>query len=168
MKRNGYLTVDLSKECKITTTLVHRLVADAFIPNPNGLRYVNHKDSNRQNNNANNLEWVTSSENRLHGIKSGNVSFRGKKVMCVEKKKVFDRPSLAAEWIVKKYPGRINGKLRVAAGNIAHCCAGHKVRAYGFTWKYCEGSTTIPEGSTPKRVEMGTTQTDNAVGKDIV
>lgn len=168
LKRNGYLTVDLSKGCKIKTTLIHRLVAETFIPNPNGLRFVNHKDSNRKNNRADNLEWVTSSENRLHGMKNGNVTFKGAQIMCVEKKKVFDRALLAAEWVAKKHPGRINGGLRVAAQNIRACCKGNKHTAYGFTWQYHEGSTTIPKGSTPKRVEMGSTLPDHAGGKDIV
>ena len=168
LKRNGYLTVDLSKGCKTKTTLVHRLVAETFIPNPNGLRFVNHKDSNRQNNDVANLEWVTSSENRLHGISDGNVTFRSRQIVCVEKKKVFDRPMIAAEWIAKKYPERINGSLRVAAQNIRGSCNGNRHTAYGFTWEYHEGSTTIPKGSTPKRVEMGSTLPDNAGGKDIV
>ena len=164
LKGNGYLTVDLAKDNKIRTTLVHRLVANAFIPNPNGLRFVNHKDSNRQNNDISNLEWVTSSENRLHGMEVGHVRYNSRKVRCVEKNKVFDRVSLAAEWVETNYPGRINGALRNATNNIRSCCKGRTPKAYGFTWKFHEGSTTIPKGSTPKRVEMGRTLPDNAGG----
>lgn len=48
LKRNGYYTVDLSKDGKVKTTLIHRLVAETFIDNSKGLKYVNHIDSNRK------------------------------------------------------------------------------------------------------------------------
>ena len=50
---------------------VHRLVSEAFIPNPNNLPCVNHKDGNKQNNSVDNLEWVTYSENTIHSFKTG-------------------------------------------------------------------------------------------------
>lgn len=51
--------------------LVHRAVAEAFIPNPNNLPCVNHKDGNKNNNEADNLEWVTHQQNSLHAVKGG-------------------------------------------------------------------------------------------------
>ena len=165
LKRMGYYTVDLCKNGNVKTTNVHRIVADAFCPNPNGVRFVNHKDSNRTNNNASNLEWVTSSENRIHGIKHGYVRFPSKQLFCIEKGIVFERPKLAAEWIMANYPDRIKSTARIAARNIHAACDGLKHTAYGFTWKYHEGSTTIPKGSRVKRPEMGD---PTKVGEDIV
>jgi hypothetical protein len=67
----GYLTVRLAKEGKVTTHRVHRLVAKAFIENPEDKEYVNHKDGDKTNNNLYNLEWVTAGENTVHAIING-------------------------------------------------------------------------------------------------
>lgn len=69
---NGkYLIVNLWKENKSYTKNIHRLVAEAFIPNPHNKPQVNHKDKNTFNNNVDNLEWVTCSENHLHAYANG-------------------------------------------------------------------------------------------------
>ena len=68
---NGYKKVQLYKDDYVSF-YVHRLVAEKFIPNPENKPQVNHKDSNISNNNLNNLEWVTISENSIHGYVYGN------------------------------------------------------------------------------------------------
>lgn len=68
---NGYLKVTLSKNGKKTTHLVHRLVATAFIDNHSNLKYVNHKNGNKADNRAENLEWVTPKQNANHAIENG-------------------------------------------------------------------------------------------------
>ena len=65
----GYMLVDLRKYGKRYMTLVHKLVADAFIPNPNNLPQINHKDGDKSNNCVSNLEWCTCSENQFHAFK---------------------------------------------------------------------------------------------------
>ena len=66
--RNGYLEVSLSDgHSNQKKHLIHRLVAAAFIPNPNNFPVVNHKDENRQNNNVENLEWCTTMYNTHYG-----------------------------------------------------------------------------------------------------
>lgn len=64
---NGYMMAPLSKDGKDKHKAVHRLVAQAFIPNPNNLQCVNHKDENKQNNNVENLEWCTKKYNTNYG-----------------------------------------------------------------------------------------------------
>ena len=65
--KKGYLRVDLIDRCgKRTHHKVHRLVAKAFIQNPDGKPQVNHKDGNKENNSVTNLEWVTDAENKEH------------------------------------------------------------------------------------------------------
>ena len=69
--RQGYFLIGLSKDKKEIKLLVHRLVALTYLENPNGYKYVNHKDGNKRNNHVSNLEWVTSSQNQKHAYKNG-------------------------------------------------------------------------------------------------
>lgn len=71
LSHKGYPTVYLSKNNSQKTVVVHRLVAKAFIPNPENKPQVNHKDTDKENNNVNNLEWSTNIENMRHAVKSG-------------------------------------------------------------------------------------------------
>lgn len=66
-KARGYMYVRTSNK----NLQVHRLVASAFVPNPDNKPYVNHKDGDKTNNHYKNLEWVTAKENAQHAIKSG-------------------------------------------------------------------------------------------------
>ena len=67
----GYARVELWQNGKGRKYLVHRLLAQAFIPNPEGKPQVNHIDGNKANNALENLEWVTQSENQLHAYRAG-------------------------------------------------------------------------------------------------
>ena len=68
---NGYENVRLYKDKKAKNHSVHRLVAGAFVPNPDGKPQVNHKDRNPLNNDFENLEWVTHEENAKHAVETG-------------------------------------------------------------------------------------------------
>jgi hypothetical protein len=68
---NGYRTVLLTVNNKRKYLLVHRVVAESFIPNPSNKRTVNHKDGDKLNNSAENLEWATDSENLKHARDTG-------------------------------------------------------------------------------------------------
>lgn len=69
---NLYLTVDLRQHQKHKTQSIHRLVAQAFIPNPQKYNVINHKDNNPQNNIVTNLEWCTQSYNVKYAYEKGN------------------------------------------------------------------------------------------------
>ena len=98
-KNGDYLSIVLCKGGKVRSTRIHRLVAEAFIPNPNGKPQINHKDSNRQNNNVGNLEWVTAKENSQHAIKANPGMVAG----LIEYRKKF-KPKRVAQT-------NLNGKL---------------------------------------------------------
>ena len=68
--RQGYAYVRVFVNGKKTNLVIHRLVAETFIPNPQNLPQVNHIDGNKQNNNVNNLEWCLQRDNLLHAIKN--------------------------------------------------------------------------------------------------
>lgn len=86
----GYLIVHLNKNGKSRWYLVHRLVAKAFIENPENKPTVNHIDGNRKNNKVNNLEWATYSENNLHSYRSnGRKSALAVPIYCIETGKIY-------------------------------------------------------------------------------
>jgi hypothetical protein len=71
INNSGYLSVRLSKEGSVVTRFVHRLIAEAFVPNFQDKPCVNHKDGNKLNNEIDNLEWVTHKENMQHAYRTG-------------------------------------------------------------------------------------------------
>lgn len=66
----GYLIIGLRRNQKKKNYYIHRLVAEAFIPNPNNLPVVNHKDYNKENNKVDNLEWCSQKDNIKHSIQN--------------------------------------------------------------------------------------------------
>ena len=124
---NGYEYVHLCNgKAKTKLLRVHRLVAEAFIPNPNDLPQVNHKDGNKLNNNVDNLEWVTASENQKHSVEVLHKQFHTRKVMCIETKEVFN--SLK----------EITEKTGINYKHISCCCKGKRQTTGGYHWKYID------------------------------
>lgn len=127
---NGYshYTISINKKPKKLRT--HRLVATAFIPNPENKPYVNHIDGNRQNNNIENLEWCTPSENTLHAVKIGAITGNKKAVIqySMDGKKMMVYPSIA----------EAAKQLQLSANKIVLCCQ-RKRRSHGdYQWRYAE------------------------------
>ena len=89
--KDGYLKVHLVKNKSRKTYRVHRLVAEAFIPNPDNKPQVNHIDENPSNNEADNLEWMTAQENINYGTGiERRVRPSRKQVQCVETGEIYD------------------------------------------------------------------------------
>lgn len=134
-KKNGYLSVDLSKNNKKRSCSVHRLVAQSHIDNPNNLPCVNHKNGNKHDNRVDNLEWVTHKQNTQHLFgKLGHKNKLGKKILCVEKNIVFDSSTKAAEWLNRTKYGH-SKQVRGMARNIRAVCVGKRNSAFGYKWE---------------------------------
>lgn len=84
----GYAIIKLMKGDKSITYKVHRLVAIAFIPNPDNLPHINHKDENKLNNNPNNLEWCDNSYNNNYGTRNKRIAKAVTKVWELRKQAV--------------------------------------------------------------------------------
>lgn len=112
---SGYKHVTLCKNTINKNGIVHILVAKAFIPNPDNKPEVNHKDGVKTNNNIENLEWVTSSENRIHAYetglsKRGSDSFLAKKVLDTKTGIIYGTVKEASISVNIKY-STLNSKL---------------------------------------------------------
>lgn len=131
----GYLIVILCKNGKVKHFYVHRLVAEAFIPNTHNYPCVNHKDECKTNNNVNNLEWCTYTYNNNYGTKIERISKNRdtskyfKPILQYTLDGVFVR-----EWKSIAEAGR-NGFNQ---GHITDCCRGVRKTHKGFIFKYKE------------------------------
>lgn len=114
--KNGYLRVDLSKDGKSKHFSVHRLVAEAYVPNPDNLETVDHIDGNKEHNYINNLRWLSRADNTIKG--------NNKPIKCVETGKVFDSITIAAQEMNLNYE------------RISHVCCGIQKTTGGYHFEY--------------------------------
>ena len=131
--KNGYKRVYLTKCGKSKSMLVHQVVAQAFIPNPNNLPEVNHKDENKANNNVENLEWCTHQYNSNYGTRVSRIIPKtiDKTRTPVDQYDLDD--NLIKEWYSMNEASR---QLNIIQQNISKCCHGTRQTAGGFKWKF--------------------------------
>lgn len=125
----GYYLVFLQHKGISKGFLVHRLVAEAFIPNPDGYKEVNHRDENKANNSADNLEWCSRKYNVNYGNRNARITGRkGYKVFQYTKDMVF----------IRSYPSTraVERELGYCQPFISKCCRGKVKDAYGYIWSY--------------------------------
>ena len=137
----GYYYINLSKKSKIKNTRVHRLVAKAFIENPNNYKIINHIDGNKLNNRVDNLEWCTFSHNNKDAYKQGlkKPTWKGKYNNLHPLSKKVCQYDLEGNFI-KEWDNAsdIKRQLGYCAENIRNCCKGRRKKAHNFMWKYKE------------------------------
>lgn len=142
--RYGYKTIKLCKNNQLYYFMVHRLVAQTFINNPNNLPQVNHKDGVKSNNKVDNLEWCTQSENMKHAYRMGLEKKKCKKVCQYDAHgsflKIFDSIKDASLYF---------GLKRNSYHLVQACKNGKKYN--GFFWKfYQESDSNEQMGKTEK------------------
>lgn len=126
----GYLLVGLFKDGNQKSYYIHRLVACAFLPNPDNLSEINHKDEDKTNNRVENLEWCNRKYNMNYGtrterqLENTNNPKRRKQVICIETGKIY--PSTM----------QVERELGFNKSGISHACRGNQKTAYGFHWRY--------------------------------
>ena len=155
----GYYRVSLCREGKQFPKKVHRIVAEAFVDNPNNKPQVNHINGIKDDNRAENLEWVTNAENQIHANRSGlRRSPKGETHYAYGT----DHPNNKAVIqyddegnFIAEYHSLAEAARSVGASDyscISHCCRGVIQHSFGYRWKYKkQGSETIE--SVGKRVE---------------
>ena len=118
----GYLNVDLCKDGHVKTVRIHRLIATTFIPNPNNLETINHKDEDKTNNTVSNLEWMSRGDNKRY---SANKSVQ-----------MFDKQGN----ILATFPSLMEAELvtGIDHSNISACCNGKYKSAGGYVWRYIQ------------------------------
>ena len=133
----GYIRVALCKNNKVKHLYLHRLIATAFIPNPENKSDVNHKDGNKMNNKINNLEWTTRKENMNHAKDTGLWKFTDNMKKGLDQSKPvyqYDRQY----HLINNYPSVIQASLitGINHGNICSCCEGRRKTAGNYIWSY--------------------------------
>lgn len=135
--RNGYRCVTLHKNGERKTFSVHRLVAIAFITNPNNLPFINHKDENRANNRVDNLEWCDASYNNKYGTRPRKVLDANKAngSIVAEKKvaKIGRNGTVLDVYNSISEAARQNGVTREA---IRNCVNGRTMKSCGYKWTF--------------------------------
>lgn len=130
LSKRGYYIVTLYKNAKGVTKTVHRLVAKAFIPNPDDLPQINHKDENKLNNNVDNLEWCTAKYNCNYGSHNsklglalkGKAGRPGKAVHCIDLDIIYASASEATR--------------QTGIKHIDEVCSGKRESAGGMWWEW--------------------------------
>jgi hypothetical protein len=141
---NNYVTAKLSKNNICKSKKIHRLVAEAFLPNPENKKTVNHKDHNPENNDVSNLEWATSREQNIHKRKPSKEHQReviGTPVYRLDVCKneaiqEYNSLSSAAEWCLEN---DLTSNPHAKSAIHGACKTGRTT--YGFKWKYKELQT---------------------------
>jgi hypothetical protein len=128
--RKGYINITLRKDGHQYTKKLHRLVAEAFLPNPNNYLEVNHKNEDKKDNRVDNLEWCDSVYNQNYGSRTERASWScGKPIVCIETGKVFH----GAAWAAREM-GLDPSTITKAVKNPNRTCG-------GYHWKYVEKET---------------------------
>lgn len=129
IRKDGYVIISLSKGGKKYKCYLHRLVAETFIPNPDNLPQVNHKDEDKTNNCVSNLEWITPKDNCNYGTRNERQGLGHSKPI-----EQYDlEGNFIKEW---NSAAQVERDLGFNHSNISQCCLGRYNVAYNYKWKF--------------------------------
>ena len=137
----GYMTVGIKNK----KYYVHRLVAKAFIENPENKKTVNHKNGVKNDNRVENLEWNTYKENNIHSINFLRVKpFKNNPKMSYPVYKLNEKLE-----IIDRYPStrEADRQNNLPNGSVSRVCIGKRKTAGGYRWAFAKSVETIPKGS---------------------
>ena len=136
----GYLYVDLYKDGKRYRKYVHRLVAEAYIPNPLNLPFVNHIDGDSKNNNFKNLEWCTAQQNVAHASNVLGVMKAYENANKKKMKKVM-QIDVAKQKVVAIFDSirEAERQTGINSSYISQICRGKFKQCFGYSWCYVKG-----------------------------
>lgn len=121
----GYLIVTLCNGEQQKSCSVHKLVARAFIPNPNNYPCINHKDENKENNSVSNLEWCSYYYNNVYGSRLTKSALKKSiPVLCIENNHIYASARAAAR------------ETGIQQSGICQCCNNKRKTAGGFHWRF--------------------------------
>lgn len=142
VKRNnrGYVQVHLHRDGKCAMKLMHRIVAEAFIDNPNGYDQVNHINENKADNQVENLEWCTNMYNRHHGSGIERMARNRdyKLVVANVNKAIAQIDKMGNTVNIWKNISEAKRHTGVNDTSISFCCRGKQRTAGGYFWRYAE------------------------------
>lgn len=138
--KKGYQRISVTINSEKRTYKVHRLVAMAFVENPDGKTQVNHIDGNKKNNCASNLEWCSGKENCHHAIANGlwkNVFLSSKKENERRKKAVIATNISTGERVL--FGSVAEAEVYIGSRHVSDVLKGKRTKAKGYTFEYAEG-----------------------------
>ena len=155
LDKYGYPMVVLSQNGKTRPFKVHKLVALAFIPNPDNLPQIDHINAKKYDNRPENLRWCTTQQNSKWRDEKYRIGERARhKVICKETGKEFRSTYDAAFWVISQGIPQKTTNYKTVAKSIRAACTGRYKFSYTYHWAYIEGSTTISKESRGESSEM--------------